>query len=127
MFYVHKLNPYTDLWEARVTVIHDSHKKTEAQRVSNMPQVERGRTKIYTQEAWPQSPCSEPLHTRPSNAHHTGPTQPLVSSRNQAWCWAQSRILNTLTSERNCQKKKKNVLQSKDGKVKTETLGQEKY
>lgn len=62
---------------------HDSYEETEAEGMSNTPQVEGERTKIYTQEAWPQSSHSEPLHTQLSNAHHVGLTQPLVSLSKQ--------------------------------------------
>lgn len=65
---------------------HDSCEETEAEGMSNMPQVEGERTKIYTQEAWPQSSYSEPLHTQLSNAHHVGLTQAPVSLRKQDQC-----------------------------------------
>lgn len=78
-----KLDTHNNPYEAGVIIIHDSCEKTEAQGVSNMPQVEGGRTQIYTREACSQSSLSEPLHTCLSNAHHVGPTQAPVPSRKQ--------------------------------------------
>lgn len=85
-FHVRKLDLHDNPYEARSMLTHDSCEKTEAAGMSNPPQVEGGRTKIYTQETWPQSPHSESLHTYLSRVHHVGLTQPLVSLRKQDQC-----------------------------------------
>ena len=91
--------------------------------LSNMPQTERGRTKIYAREAWLQSPHS--AHSIPASQTPTMQALPSPSAtvRHQAQDWAQSRSLHTQPKQRNCQRNQ-NVLQRKGGKGKTEIVGQ---